>query len=216
MVAGLVGRKADAFAALLDGTGKAGSQDPALAHLAQLTQRLSAVPQPSAAFKSALREQLVHAAAHPASGSLSTGALHTGAVHTVPRPRVSPGHGAGSGGSGAGGIAGSGASGSSSALMSLGKSAPLWIKLFTGVTAAAVSATGVGVGAHRALPGDPFYGIKKQVEAVQLDLASGAREKATTQLGFAQARINELKQLIKRDHITPNSKLSAAAEGHIR
>ncbi len=209
MVAGLVGRKADAFAALLDGSGKAGTQDPALAHLAQLTQRLSAVPQPSAAFKSALREQLVHAAAHPATASSVAGALHT-----VPRPRVSPGHGAGSGGTG--GVAGTGAGGSSSAIMGLGKSAPLWIKLFTGVTAAAVSATGVGVGAHRALPGDPFYGIKKQVEAVQLDLASGAREKASTQLGFAQARINELKQLIKRDHVTPGSKLSSATEGHIR
>ena len=206
MVAGLVGRKADAFAALLDGSSKAGTQDPALAHLAQLTQRLSSVPQPSAAFKSALREQLVHAAAHPATASSVAGALHT-----VPRPRVSPGHGAGSGGA-----AGTGAGGSSSAIMGLGKSAPLWIKLFTGVTAAAVSATGVGIGAHRALPGDPFYGIKKQVEAVQLDLASGAREKATTQLGFAQARINELKQLIKRDHVTPTAKLSSATEGHIR
>lgn len=210
MVAGLIGRKADAFAALLDGTSKAGTQDPALAHLAQLTQRLSSVPQPSAAFKSALRQQLVHAAAHPAAAAPAA----AGALHTVPRPRVSPGHGAGSGGTG--GIAGSGAGGSSSAIMGLGKSAPLWIKLFTGVTAAAVSATGVGVGAHRALPGDPFYGIKKQVEAVQLDLASGAREKATTQLGFAQARINELKQLIKRDHVTPDSKLSAATAGHIR
>jgi hypothetical protein len=208
VVAGLIGRKADAFAALLDGTGKAGTQDPALAHLAQLTQRLSAVPQPSAAFKSALREQLVHAAAHPATAPAVAGALHT-----VPRPRVSPGHGAGSG---TGGIAGGGAGSSSSAIMTLGKSAPLWIKLFTGVTAAAVSATGVGVGAHRALPGDPFYGIKKQVEAVQLDLASGARDKATTQLGFAHARINELKQLIKRDHVTPTSKLSSATEAHIR
>jgi Domain of unknown function (DUF5667) len=213
VVAGLLGRKADAFAALLDGTGKAGTQDPALAHLAQLTQRLSSVPQPSAAFKSALRQQLVHAAAHPAAAAPSA----AGALHTVPRPRVSPGHGAGSSGTGgAGGVAGSGASGTSSAIMGLGKSAPLWIKLFTGVTAAAVSATGVGIGAHRALPGDPFYGIKKQVEAVQLDLASGARDKATTQLGFAHARINELKQLIKRDHITPNSKLSSATEGHVR
>jgi hypothetical protein len=209
VVAGLLGRKADAFAALLDGTSKT-PQDPALAHLAQLTQRLSSVPQPSAAFKSALRQQLVHAAAHPAAAA-SAVSTAPGALHTVPRPRLSPGHG-----TGAGGAAGSGASGTSSAIMGLGKSAPLWIKLFTGITAAAVSATGVGVGAHRALPGDPFYGIKKQVEAVQLDLASGAREKATTQLGFAHARINELKELIKRDHITPTSNLSSATAGHVR
>jgi hypothetical protein len=205
VVAGLVGRKADAFAALLDGSPKAGTQDPALAHLAQLTQRLSSVPQPSPAFKAALRQQLVHAAAHPATAA----ATATSALHALPRPRVSPGHGAG-------GAAGTGTSGTSSAIMGIGKSAPLWIKLFTGVTAAAVSATGVGIGAHRALPGDPLYFVKKQVEAVQLDLASGSQDKAKTQLGFAHARLNELNQLIKREHVTPTSKLSSATEGHIR
>jgi hypothetical protein len=100
--------------------------------------------------------------------------------------------------------------------MGLGKSAPIWIKIFSGIAAATVAGTGVGVGAHRALPGDPFYGIKKQVEAVQLDLASGTADKAKTRLGFAHARVNELKQLIKQDHITPTSKLSSATEGHIR
>ena len=205
MVAGLVGRKADAFAALLDGTSKAGSSDPALANLAKITQRLSSVPQPSPAFKAALRQQLVHAASTTAAAGPTIGALH------VPHPRVSPGHGAG-----ASGAAGSGASGTSSAIMGLGKSAPIWIKIFSGIAAATVAGTGVGVGAHRALPGDPFYGIKKQVEAVQLDLASGAADKAKTRLGFAHARVNELKQLIKRDHITPTSELSSATEGHIR
>ena len=187
VVAGLVGRKADAFAALLDGTSKAGTADPALANLAKITQRLSSVPQPSPAFKAALRQQLVHAASTTAAAGPTAGALH------VPHPRVSPGHGAG-----ASGAAGSGASGTSSAIMGLGKSAPIWIKIFSGIAAATVAGTGVGVGAHRALPGDPFYGIKKQVEAVQLDLASGTADKAKTQLGFAHARINELKQLIKR------------------
>jgi hypothetical protein len=205
VVAGLVGRKADAFAALLDGTTKAGTSDPALANLAKITQRLSSVPQPSPAFKAALRQQLVHAASTTAAAGPTVGALH------VPHPRVSPGHGAG-----ASGAAGSGASGTSSAIMGLGKSAPIWIKIFSGIAAATVAGTGVGVGAHRALPGDPFYGIKKQVEAVQLDLASGTADKAKTRLGFAHARVNELKQLIKQDHITPTSKLSSATEGHIR
>jgi hypothetical protein len=205
VVAGLVGRKADAFAALLDGTSKAGSTDPALAQLAKISQRLSSVPQPSPAFKAALRQQLVHAASTTAAAGPAVGALH------VPHPRVSPGHGAG-----ASGAAGSGASGTSSAIMGLGKSAPIWIKIFSGIAAATVAGTGVGVGAHRALPGDPFYGIKKQVEAVQLDLASGTAGKAKARLGFAHARVNELKQLIKNEHITPTSKLSAATEGHIR
>jgi hypothetical protein len=205
VVAGLVGRKADAFAALLDGTSKAGTADPALANLAKITQRLSSVPQPSPAFKAALRQQLVHAASTTAAAGPTVGALH------VPHPRVSPGHGAG-----ASGATGSGASGTSSAIMGLGKAAPIWIKIFSGIAAATVAGTGVGVGAHRALPGDPFYGIKKQVEAVQLDLASGTAGKAKARFGFAHARINELKQLIANEHVTPTSKLSAATEGHIR
>jgi Domain of unknown function (DUF5667) len=205
VVAGLVGRKADAFAALLDGSSKAGTADPSLANLAKITQRLSSVPQPSPAFKAALRQQLVHAASTTAAAGPTAGALH------VPHPRVSPGHGAG-----ASGAAGSGASGTSSAIMGLGKAAPIWIKIFSGIAAATVAGTGVGVGAHRALPGDPFYGIKKQVEAVQLDLASGTAGKAKARFGFAHARINELKQLIANEHITPTSQLSSATEGHIR
>ena len=116
----------------------------------------------------------------------------------VPTPRLGTGHAFGHG------------------LATLGKSAPVWAKVFAGVAAVSVSATGVAVGADRALPGDFFYGVKKQVEAVQLDLASGAHSKALTELGFAQARINELHKLIQRDHVVAGQPVSKETAAHIK
>ncbi len=230
MVAGLLSRKADAFAALLDGTdpaaaSAAAAKDPALAHLAGLTQRLGAMPQPTPAFKSALRDQLMSAASHsaatsaapsatpPSSHSASPGAGHggTGAPHVIPS-QVAPAPAVGGGAAGTS----AGAGGLTSTFATLGKSAPLWIKLFTGGVVVAVGATGVGVSAHRALPGDFFYGVKRQVEAVQLDLASGTRDKATTQLGFAHARLNEIKELIARDHVAAGKPISSDTAANIR
>jgi hypothetical protein len=221
VVAGLLGRKADAFAALLDGKAPAGgaASDPSLAHLGQLVQRLSNVPQPSAAFRSSLRDQLVSAASHPATSAFQAIPQQAaGGSGTATAPSTgTAGSGAGTGATGAaGGTGASGIAGFSSTLSSLAKSAPLWTKLFIAGTAVAVSGTGVGIGAHRALPGDLFYGVKQQVEAVQLDLASGARDKATTQLGFAHARADELKELIKRDGVTPGKPLSGDTAAHIR
>ncbi len=205
MVAGLVSRKADAFAALLEGKGAAG--DPAFTHMSELVQRLSNVPQPSAAFKASLRDQLVSAASQTATAAghaaTATSTLNGGA------------HGASSAGSAAGSAAGTGTTGLTSTMAALGKSAPLWFKLFTGVVAVGVSATGVGIGAHRALPGDLLYGVKRQVEAVQLDLASGKREEATTQLDFARARTKELQELLKRDHVTAANPATGDTAKHI-
>ncbi len=207
MVAGLLSRKADAFAALLDGTAKSGAaQDPALAKLAGLTQRLQGIPQPSAAFHSALRQQLVSAAAQQATTSAATAGAGAGTLPAAVSTQAA----------GSGAAAGSGGAGLTSTMATLGKSAPLFIKLFTGVMAVAVSATGVGIGAHRALPGDLLYGVKRQVEAVQLDLASGARDKAVTELGFAHARSNELAKLLDRAGVKPNLPVSSATAGHVR
>ena len=197
MVAGLVGRKADAFAALLEGNSPAAA-DPHLAQLANLASRLSTVPQPTAAFRSTLRDQLMATASHsattaaPPAAAVHTAAAHAPAAHTIA-------HDLGSSG-----------------LATLGKTAPVWAKVFAGVAALGVSATGVAVGAQRALPGDFFYGVKKQVEAVQLDLASGAHEKAITEFGFAQARINELNTLIKREHVAAGGPVSKDTEAHIK
>lgn len=232
MVAGLIGKKA-AFAALLEGKAPAAT-DPNLAQLANIASRLSTVPQPTAAFRAALRDQLMTAAGHGATGATGAAphaAAHLPAAHnpTVPAPRVSTphtapnpvGHGLGSGstaatGSGAGASSSSFAGSLTSGLAGLGKTAPVWAKVFAGVAAIGVSATGVAVGAQRALPGDLFYGVKKQVEAVQLDLASGAHEKAVTEFGFAQARINELNKLIQRDHVVAGQPVSSETAAHMK
>jgi hypothetical protein len=226
VVAGLVGRKADAFAALLEGKAPAAS-DPNLAQLANIASRLSTVPQPTAAFRSTLRDQLMATAGHgaaaphaaaPHAATTQAPATQAPAAHTptVPAPRVSPsqlGHGVSSGST-------AGSSGFSSSLTSglasLGKSAPVWAKVFAGVAAVSVSATGVAVGAVRALPGDVFYGVKKQVEAVQLDLASGAHGKAIAEFGFAQARINELNKLLAREHVVAGQPVSKDTAAHIK
>ncbi|MCW2549863.1 MAG: hypothetical protein JWN96_4323 [Mycobacterium sp.] len=224
MVAGLLGRKADAFAALLEGKQSAAAADPSMAQLANIAQRLSSVPQPTAAFRSTLRDQLMATAGqtgttvapHVPTQAPTTHAPAAAHTPTVPTPRVSPGHGLGHG-LGSGSTAGTSGLGSSfsSGLLTLGKTAPVWAKVFAGIAAVSVSATGVAVGADRALPGDLFYGVKKQVEAVQLDLASGARAKATTEFGFAQARINELNKLIQREHVVAGQPVSSATASHL-
>ena len=225
MVTGLVGRKADAFAALLEGKAPAAS-NPNLAQLANIASRLSTVPQPTAAFRSSLRDHLVTTAGQltttaPHAAAPHAAALHAAATHapTVPAPRVSTahlGHGVSSGS--AASTAGSGGltTAFTNGLATLGKSAPLWAKVFAGVAAVSVSATGVAVGAVRALPGDLLYGVKKQVEAVQLDLASGAHEKAITEFGFAQARINELNKLIKLENVVADQPVSNETTARIK
>ena len=228
MVAGLVGRKADAFAALLEGNSSAAhsaASDPAMAQLANIASRLSTVPQPTAAFRSSLRDQLMATAGQGASTAAPPVAAAHAPAHapvqtpSVPAPRVSPGsigHGVTSGSTAGSGGASSFGSSLTSGLAGLGKSAPIWAKIVAGVAAVGVSATGVAVGAVRALPGDFFYGVKKQVEAVQLDLASGAHEKAITEFGFAQARINELNTLIERDGVVAGEPVSKETAAHIK
>lgn len=65
-----------------------------------------------------------------------------------------------------------------------------------GVTAAAVAVTGVSAAASQSLPGDPFYGLKRTAEGVQLSLADGAQEEGVRHLQFADTRMRELRQLV--------------------
>lgn len=53
------------------------------------------------------------------------------------------------------------------------------------------SVAGVGVAAARSLPGDPFYGLKRATEAVQLWAASGPVDKGELHLEFARTRLAE-------------------------
>lgn len=64
-----------------------------------------------------------------------------------------------------------------------------------GLTASAVAVTGVAVAADRSLPGDPFYGVKRVAEDVQLRLAPGPAQEGRRHLQFAGERVRELRQL---------------------
>jgi hypothetical protein len=64
-----------------------------------------------------------------------------------------------------------------------------------GGAAAATAIAGVGVGASRSLPGDPFYGVKRATERVQLATAVGREAKGMRELQFARTRLHEVQAL---------------------
>jgi hypothetical protein len=64
-----------------------------------------------------------------------------------------------------------------------------------GAMASVVAVTGVSVAASRSLPGDPFYGLKRTTEGVQLRLAGGEEQEGTRHLQFAAERLGELRRM---------------------
>ena len=69
------------------------------------------------------------------------------------------------------------------------------IGVTAGAMASVVALTGVGVAASRSLPGQPFYGVKRLSEGIQLDLASGDTAKGSKHLEFAATRLREVRAL---------------------
>ena len=67
--------------------------------------------------------------------------------------------------------------------------------LAAGAMASVVAVTGIAVASSRALPGDPFYGVKRQAEALQLRFANGSVEQGTRHLEFAETRLQEVRGL---------------------
>ncbi len=65
-----------------------------------------------------------------------------------------------------------------------------------GALATSVLVTGIAVNAHRAVPGEPFYGLKLRVEQIQLDLTSNRVEKAKVHLDIARTRLGEIQTLM--------------------
>ena len=61
-----------------------------------------------------------------------------------------------------------------------------------GALASVVAVSGVAVASSQALPGDPFYGVKRATEDVQLRLAGDATAEGTRHLQFAATRLDEL------------------------
>jgi hypothetical protein len=67
--------------------------------------------------------------------------------------------------------------------------------VLAGGAAAVTAIAGVGVGASRSLPGDPFYGVKRATEDVQLATSFGQEAKGRRHLEFARTRLAEVEAL---------------------
>ena len=65
-----------------------------------------------------------------------------------------------------------------------------------GAMAAVVATSGVAVAGSRSLPGDPFYGVKRTAEALQLRAADGAHDEGVRHLQFAATRLREVRALV--------------------
>src|SRR3954454_20167550 len=61
--------------------------------------------------------------------------------------------------------------------------------------ASVVALTGVAVGGSKSLPGDPFYGVKRGGEALELRTTHGDVAKGSKHLQFAAERLKEVKKL---------------------
>lgn len=61
-----------------------------------------------------------------------------------------------------------------------------------GALASVVAVSGVAVASSQALPGDPFYDVKRSAEGVQLRIADGAAAEGSRHLQFAATRLDEL------------------------
>lgn len=154
------GRRAERFAAVLDGAAPA---DTSLGELAAVAHALGSLPlqrvAPDAEFRDALRTRLVAVATVRPPGTPEE-------VGPARPQRTGRWHGQRA------------------------------MAVATGAFATVVAVAGVGIAASRSLPGDPFYGVKRDVQAAQLFVTSGAYARGQEQLGFASDRLNEIAQLL--------------------
>ena len=90
----------------------------------------------------------------------------------------------------------------------LRESAATWrfqrrMAVLAGGAAAATAIAGVGLGASRSLPGDPFYGVKRASEDVQLATTFGQEAKGRRHLEFARTRLAEVEELAGQTSSAP-------------
>jgi len=172
----MVGRsaRAEQFARLLDGEAVHGL-DPRVAALGRVAGRLGEVPPP------ALPAALVGgAAAMAAATSLASPGIAA----------VAPAHGAEL-------TAGTGLkAGLGKVLAGKAIAVPAWTALVAGGAATAVAVAGVSLGASRSAPGDPFYGVKRQVERAQVAVAAGTVAAGRERLDQAETRLQELRTIL--------------------
>lgn len=77
-----------------------------------------------------------------------------------------------------------------------------------GMLAVALVVAGVGLLGSRSVPGEPFYGVKRAAESVQLATAHGKLTRGNRHLDFAATRLREVSALVDR-----NSALVAGGSG---
>jgi hypothetical protein len=192
-------KQAEAFAALLDGSAEAGSDQ--LGTLGNLAQRLSSVPQPQPAFTAALRDQLMS----QAGTALPTTAAPTAAGAASAASSSSATGTAGTTSAVSSAATSSAAAGSAVTSTVATSASSVWMPFVAFVAATGVAITGIAAGASLSLPGDPLYGVKRQIEIIQQQLAGGRADTARAQLGFAAARLNEFRALLRKNGDAPLS-----------
>lgn len=170
-----VSRRAERFAAALDGDPSI--DDPATRRLVGTTARLSALQVTGPPRNAAARAAIVAAA----SGALAEAAKHAAAPAAHAAAAASTAHG----------TAATGAP----ATVAHAAGHLLAAKVVTGIVAVAVLGAGVEAAAQRSLPGQPFYGVKRATESVQLHLSGGSTAQAKQRLDQAKTRLAEIQAL---------------------
>jgi len=128
-----------------------------------------------------------------------------GSLRAVPGPALPAGVAAGR----AAVVSAAHGGGGAAVAVAVGKAAvaslPGWAPLAAGGLATAVGLTGVGAAATRSLPGDPFYGVKRQVERLQVQLAATPAGEGREQLAQAGTRLRELAALLGKPTADPQA-----------
>lgn len=73
------------------------------------------------------------------------------------------------------------------------------LSLAAGIAVVLLIAAAVGLAGSRSLPGDPFYGVKRATEAVELTVTRGDLDRGKLHLSFAKSRLSEISALLARD-----------------
>ena len=171
--------RSEELARLLEGGVSAASGEHAAyaavaTRLQGLGADLGAAVTPRAEFRSGLRTRLVAVAAVQAANAQSANAQSaTAQAATATKGRALE----------------------SAVSWSQGKRAQRGIGLAAGAMASVVAVAGVAVAGSQSLPGDPFYSVKRGVEALQLRTTDGAVGKGSKHLAFAAERLKEVREL---------------------
>ncbi|MDT7570996.1 MAG: hypothetical protein QOE05_1170 [Actinomycetota bacterium] len=162
--------RSDELARLLDGAAPA---DPAAAHLVGVAERVRALGSdldplvvPRAEFRAALRTRLV------AVASVQAVNAETAAPVTTSNRALE-----------------------SAVSWAQSRRAQRRLSFAAGSMASVVALTGVAVAGSKSLPGDPFYGVKRGGEALELRTTHGDVAKGSKHLEFAAERLKEVRAL---------------------